>query len=76
MWKGLFCFVVDLHYHNSTSERDVAQVVEHSAVKVWIIIHGGSILHGRCICSLGYFPFQPVIHNYSIKACGMWESAY
>ena len=29
--------------------RDVAQVVQHSAVKVWILLHGGSILHGECI---------------------------
>ena len=27
--------------------RDVAQGVEHSAVKVWILLHGRSILHGR-----------------------------
>ena len=27
--------------------------------------------HGGCICSLGYFPFQPVVHKYSIKGCGM-----
>ena len=50
---------------------DVAQVVKHSALKIWILLHGGSILHGGCICSLGYFPFQPVIHNWSIKGCGM-----
>ena len=37
--------------------RYVAQVVEHSAVKVWILLYGGSILHGGCICSLGYFSF-------------------
>ena len=51
--------------------EDVAQAVEHSAVKVWILLHGGSILHGGCICSLGYFLFQPVVHNWSIKGCGM-----
>ena len=28
-------------------------------------------LHGGCICRLGYFPFQPVVHNWSIKGCGM-----
>ena len=53
-------------------ERDVAQVVEHSAVKVWILLHGGSILHGGCIYSLSYFPFQPVVPNWFIKGCGMW----
>ena len=46
------------------------QVVEHSSVKVWILLHGGSILHAGCICSLGYFPFQSVVHNWSIKGCG------
>ena len=50
---------------------DVAQVVEHSAVEVWILLHGESILHGRCICSLGYFPFQPVVHDWSMKSCGL-----
>ena len=35
----------------STKGRDVAQAVEHCAVKVWII------LHCRCICSWDYFPF-------------------
>ena len=30
-----------------------------------------SILHNGCICSLGYFPFQPVVRNWSSKGCGM-----
>ena len=51
--------------------RDVAQVVEHLAVKVWILLHDGSILRSGCIFSLGYFLFQPVVHNWSIKGCGM-----
>ena len=38
-------------------EQDVAQVVEESSVKMWILLHGG------CIWSLGYFLFQPVVHN-------------
>ena len=50
---------------------DLVQVVEHSDVTVWILLHGGSILHGRSI-SLGYFPFQQVVHNWSIKGCGMY----
>ena len=48
---------------------DVAQAVEHSVVMVWILLYGGSILHGGCICSLGYFPLQPVVHNWFIKSC-------
>ena len=63
-------------------EQDVAQAVEHSTVKFWILLHGRSILHGRCICSFSYFLFQTLVHNWSIKgyvwyalSC-MWESAY
>ena len=51
--------------------RDIARVVERPVVKDWILLHGGSSLHGGFICSLGYFPFQPVVHNWSIKGCGM-----
>ena len=60
--------------------QDVTQVVGHSAVKVWIPLHGRSILPAESICSLGYFPLQPVVgvenrlqivHNWSIKGCGM-----
>ena len=52
---------------------DVGQAVEQSAVKVWILMCGDSILHGRCLfCDLGYFPFQPVIHDWSIKGCTMY----
>ena len=36
----------------NSEERRVAQAVEHSAVKVWIFLHGGSILHDGRICSL------------------------
>ena len=50
---------------------EVAQAVEHSSVNVWILLHGESILHGGSIYSLGYFPFQLVVHNWSIKGCGM-----
>ena len=51
-----------------TGGWDVAQEVEHSAEKIGII---RSSLHGRCTCNLGYFPFQPVVYSWSIKACGM-----
>ena len=53
---------------NSGRERYVAQAVEHSPVKVEII---HSSLHSGYICNLGYFPFRPVAHNWSIKDCGM-----
>ena len=42
--------------------------IEHSPVKVLIV---WSIVHGRCIASLGYFLVQLVVHNWSIKSCGM-----
>ena len=42
--------------------RNVAQVVEHSAVKVWILMHGRSILHDGSICNLD---------NWFTKGCGM-----
>ena len=32
--------------------RDVAQAVKRSAVKVWILLYGGSIQHGGCICNV------------------------
>ena len=51
--------------------RDVAQAVEHSGVEVWILLHGGTILHSECIFSLDYFPFQPVVYNWSTKGCGL-----
>ena len=36
----------------------------------------GSILLGGLSCSLGYFPFQPVVHNWFIKGRGMYCSVY
>ena len=54
-----------------TSLLDGLFTVEHSAVKIWILLQGRSILHGESICSWGYFPFQPGVHNWSIKGLGM-----
>ena len=31
------------------SPISVTQAVEHSAVKIWILLYGGSILHGGCL---------------------------
>ena len=36
----------------------------------------GSILLNGPSCSLGYFPFQPVVHNWFIKGRGMYCSVY
>ena len=57
-----------LWYWRENGEWDVTQAVEHPLVKVWII---WSILHSGCICSLGCFPLQPVVHNWAIKGCGI-----
>ena len=58
----MICIYVRGHAYNYVHGGwDIAQAVEHSAAKVWIILHGG------CISSLDYFSFQPVVHNWSIK---------
>ena len=36
----------------------------------------GSILLSGPSCSFGYFPFQPVVHNWFIKGRGMYCSVY
>ena len=40
----------DQTYCTKTIQRDVAQAVEHTAVKLWILLYGGSILHDESIC--------------------------
>ena len=49
--------------------------VECSLMVRWVV---GSILHG--VDPLSYFSFQPVLHNWCNKGCGMcypvWDSAY
>ena len=39
-------------------------------------IHSFILLLSGPSCSLGYFPFQPVVHNWFIKARGMYCSVY
>ena len=53
---------------NKPRVQDVAQVVECPPVNIFITL---SILLSGPICSLGYFPLQLVVHNWSIKGCGM-----
>ena len=45
--------------------------VEHSLMVQWGV---GSILHG--VDPLSYFSFQPVLHDWGNKGCGMWDDAY
>ena len=54
-------------------ERDVAQSIACPPLKRSVV---GSILLSGPSCSLGYFPFQPVVHNWFIKGRGMFCSVY
>ena len=54
-------------------ERDVAQSIACTPLKRSVV---GSILLSGLSCSLGYFPFQPVVHNWFIKGRGMYCSVY
>ena len=54
-------------------ERDVAQSIVCLPLKRSVV---GSILLSGPSCSLGYFPFQPVVHNWFIKGRGMYCSVY
>ena len=45
----------------------------HAHTTNWVV---GSILLSGPSCSLGYFPFQPVVHNWFIKGRGMYCSVY
>ena len=56
-----------------TEERDVAQSIACPPLKRSVV---GSILLSGPSCSLGYFPFQPVVHNWFIKGRGMYCSVY
>ena len=54
-------------------ERGVAQSIACPPLKRSVV---GSILLSGPSCSLGYFPFQPVVHNWFIKGRGMYCSVY
>ena len=54
-------------------ERDVAQSIVCPPLKRSVV---GSILLSGPSCSLGYFPFQPVVYNWFIKGRGMYCSVY
>ena len=70
-WEILkYNYVPAGHVYICTWELNIAQAVEHSAIKVCIL------LYYECICSLGYLPFQPVVHNWSIKGCGMGHAVF
>ena len=52
-------------------ERDVAPWYERSLMVRWVI---GSILH--VVDPLSYFSFQPVLHDWCNKGCGMYYPLY
>ena len=52
-------------------EKEIAQWVYPMK---WSVV--GSILLSGPSCSLGNFPFQPVVHNWFIKGRGMYCSVY
>ena len=58
---------------NVKGERDVAQSIACPPLKRSVI---GSILLSGPSCSLGYFPFRPVVHNWFIKGRGVYCSVY
>ena len=66
----LFNFFI---YSQHIKERDVAQSIACPPLKRSVV---GSILLSGPSCSLGYFPFQPVVHNWFIKGRGMYCSVY
>ena len=49
------------------AERDVALWYERSLMVQWVV---GSILHG--VDPLSYFSFQPELHDWCNKGCGMY----
>ena len=55
------------------TERDVAQSIACPPLKRSVV---GSILLSGPSCSLGYFPFQRVVHNWFIKGRGTYCSVY
>ena len=63
----------EVRQHHTGGERDVAQSIACPPLKRSVV---GSILLSGPSCSLGYFPFQPVVHNWFIKGRGMYCSVY
>ena len=57
----------------SLIHTNVAQSIACPPLKRSVV---GSILLSGPSCSLGYFPFQPVVHNWFIKGRGMYCSVY
>ena len=67
------CVCVYIYIYIYIAEWDVAQSIACPPLK-WSVV--GSILLSGPSCSLGYFPFQPVVHNWFIIGRGMYCSVY
>ena len=66
-------FFFSVQWFSRHRERDVAQSIACPPLKRSVV---GSILLSGPSCSLSYFPFQPVVHNWFIKGRGMYCSVY
>ena len=69
-WKQI---ITRMKMSSVQRERDVAQSIACPPLKRSVV--GSILLSGRSR-SLGYFPFQPVVHNWFIKARGIYCSVY
>ena len=69
----LYIYTIRLHALYLGSGR--SSEVERSLMVRWVV---GSILYG--VDQLSYFLFQPVLHDWCNKGCGMcypvWDGAY
>ena len=61
-------YIIDVHSCRASVGSIACPPLKRSVV--------GSILLSGPSCSLGYFPFQPVVHNWFIKGRGMYCSVY
>ena len=69
MYRYVCLSVLLLYRYTLVSvEWDLAQTVASLPVNRSFV---GSILLSGPICSLGYYPFQPVVHNWFSKVRGM-----
>ena len=71
MCSSVSCIHTSISFQ--TSKTFVAQSIACPPLKRSVV---GSILLSGPSCSLGYFPFQPVVHNWFIKGRGMYCSVY
>ena len=64
--KGKIYLVEDMRWNHLDFGAGRSSEVERSLMVRWVV---GSILHG--VDPLSYFSFQPVLHDWFNKGCGM-----